>query len=87
MAGGGEGVAEVRFPADGPAADLPRSSFPEWEAALAVGRVLARNPLPLLRPCHRVVGKADLGGYRGGRELKRALLRQETGFFHSFGNQ
>jgi methylated-DNA-[protein]-cysteine S-methyltransferase len=48
--------------------------------ARAVGTACARNPLPLLIPCHRVVrSDGGLGGYslRGGVELKRRLLRDE----------
>jgi methylated-DNA-[protein]-cysteine S-methyltransferase len=49
-------------------------------AARAVGAACARNPLPLLIPCHRVVrSDGGLGGYslRGGVELKRQLLESE----------
>lgn len=47
-------------------------------ASRAVGNALARNPWPIIIPCHRVI-RSDLrlGGYRGGLELKRALLRIE----------
>ena len=47
------------------------------KAARAVGAANARNPLPLVIPCHRVVASSGLGGYGGGLELKRALLRLE----------
>lgn len=48
------------------------------KAARAVGRALATNPLPLLIPCHRTVrSSGHLGGYRGGLEMKRALLEME----------
>ena len=44
----------------------------------AVGQALARNPYPLLIPCHRVVGKdGGLGGYTWGVALKRKLLELE----------
>lgn len=49
-------------------------------AARAVGTACARNPLPLLIPCHRVVrSDGGLGGYslRGGAALKRRLLQAE----------
>ncbi len=42
-----------------------------------VGVTMARNPLPLVVPCHRVVAADGLGGYGGGIELKRALLELE----------
>ena len=48
-------------------------------AARAVGQALARNPLPIIVPCHRVVaGDGSLGGYRGGLEIKRYLLWLEA---------
>ncbi len=48
-------------------------------AARAVGSALARNPAPLLIPCHRVVrAGGELGNYGGGGpEEKRRLLRRE----------
>ncbi len=47
-------------------------------ALRAVGQALAANPLPIFIPCHRVVGKRDLGGFSGGLEIKRFLLRLEA---------
>jgi methylated-DNA-[protein]-cysteine S-methyltransferase len=46
--------------------------------ARAVGGALSRNPFPIVIPCHRAI-RADgqLGGYRGGIEMKRALLQLE----------
>lgn len=50
----------------------------------AVGMANHRNPLPILIPCHRVVGsKGTLTGYAGGVELKRQLLELEKKFAHS----
>lgn len=45
----------------------------------AVAGACARNPIPILIPCHRVVGATGLGGYSGdgGAATKRALLRLE----------
>jgi methylated-DNA-[protein]-cysteine S-methyltransferase len=45
-----------------------------------VGIAVGQNPLSLIRPCHRVVGKnGKLTGYAGGLERKRALLELEAG--------
>jgi methylated-DNA-[protein]-cysteine S-methyltransferase len=47
-------------------------------AARAVGTVMHRNPIPIVLPCHRVVGaKGQLTGYAGGLERKEQLLRLE----------
>jgi methylated-DNA-[protein]-cysteine S-methyltransferase len=47
-------------------------------AARAVGTAMNRNPIPIVLPCHRVVGSTGkLVGYGGGLERKEALLRLE----------
>ncbi len=47
-------------------------------AARAVGAAVGANPLPILIPCHRVIGTGgSLTGYGGGLEAKAALLRLE----------
>ena len=47
-------------------------------AARATGTACARNPIPIVVPCHRVLpGSGGLGGYGGGPERKRALLELE----------
>lgn len=47
-------------------------------APRCVGGAVGRNPLPVLIPCHRVLGaNGYLGGFSGGLELKKALLRHE----------
>jgi methylated-DNA-[protein]-cysteine S-methyltransferase len=46
--------------------------------ARAVGQALARNPLPIIIPCHRVVAKGGLGGYSGGMATKEYLLKLES---------
>lgn len=45
----------------------------------AVGQAMARNPWPLLFPCHRVIACQGLGGYGPGIPLKAALLELEAG--------
>ncbi len=44
----------------------------------AVGQACGSNPLPIIVPCHRVLGKGmKLGGYSSGLENKKSLLRLE----------
>jgi methylated-DNA-[protein]-cysteine S-methyltransferase len=43
-----------------------------------VGQALGRNPLPIIIPCHRVLGSnGSLGGFTGGLEMKKYLLTLE----------
>ncbi len=45
------------------------------KAARAVGTANARNPLPIIIPCHRIIAKNNrLGGYAGGIKMKKYLL-------------
>ena len=47
-------------------------------AVRAVGQALARNPLPVIIPCHRVIASnGKLGGFSCGLEMKQKLLRLE----------
>jgi len=47
-------------------------------AARAAGNALGANPIPILVPCHRVLhADGGLGGYSGGLDRKRFLLRLE----------
>ncbi|MGD8718351.1 MAG: methylated-DNA--[protein]-cysteine S-methyltransferase [Candidatus Zixiibacteriota bacterium] len=50
-------------------------------AARAVGAACGANPIPLVVPCHRVVGSSGPGGYAGGLEFKRKLLELESAAF------
>jgi methylated-DNA-[protein]-cysteine S-methyltransferase len=54
-------------------------------AARAVGSALARNPFPIIIPCHRAIrSDGTLGGFQGGLKMKRALLKLEgVGFSRS----
>jgi len=47
-------------------------------AARAVGQAMAANPVPIVVPCHRVIGSdGDLRGFGGGLDLKRRMLKLE----------
>ena len=48
------------------------------KASRAVGAACGRNPLPIVIPCHRVIGKdGGLVGFGGGLAMKTALLKLE----------
>ena len=67
---------------------IPRGSLSTYQllartvgkprAIRAIARALSQNPFPIVIPCHRVI-RSDgfLGGYQGGLEMKRTLLRAE----------
>ncbi len=51
------------------------------QSVRAVGNANNRNPLPIIVPCHRVIGiRGNLVGYAGGLEIKNALLTLEQKF-------
>ena len=55
-------------------------------AGRAVGTALARNPFPIIIPCHRTVrSDGSLGGFTGGWGMKRAFLEMEGVRFDSKG--
>ena len=50
-------------------------------AARAVANACAKNPTPIIRPCHRVIcNNGQIGGYSGpgGTKTKKKLLEQES---------
>jgi methylated-DNA-[protein]-cysteine S-methyltransferase len=50
-------------------------------ASRAVGAANGRNPIPIIVPCHRVIGSnGSLTGYGGGLPVKRWLLDHERGW-------
>jgi methylated-DNA-[protein]-cysteine S-methyltransferase len=66
------------------AGDLEGSVFPAglepYQRVRAVGTEIGRTPVPIVVPCHRVVGAdGSLTGYGGGLHRKRALLELEQG--------
>jgi methylated-DNA-[protein]-cysteine S-methyltransferase len=49
------------------------------KAVRAVGAANGRNPIPIIVPCHRVIGSSgDLTGFGGGLDTKAELLRLEA---------
>ena len=47
-------------------------------SAQAVGQAVGQNPIPIIIPCHRVIGaNGNLTGYRGGIDVKIKLLEIE----------
>lgn len=50
------------------------------KAARAVGSAVGTNPIPIVVPCHRVVGCNGLGGFYYGPDVKRGLLKLEGGY-------
>ncbi|MDO5718119.1 MAG: methylated-DNA--[protein]-cysteine S-methyltransferase [Tissierellia bacterium] len=49
-------------------------------ASRAVGMACSANPIMIILPCHRIIGKnGNLTGYRGGLKLKKYLLNLEMG--------
>ncbi|MDX1799202.1 MAG: methylated-DNA--[protein]-cysteine S-methyltransferase [Candidatus Lokiarchaeia archaeon] len=54
--------------------------------ARVVGNLLARNPFPIIIPCHRAIkSNGELGGYQGGIDMKRKLLEMEGIEFSNSG--
>jgi methylated-DNA-[protein]-cysteine S-methyltransferase len=48
------------------------------KGARVVGNALAKNPFPIIIPCHRAIKtNGDLGGFQGGINMKRRLLELE----------
>ena len=51
------------------------------KSSRAVANACGKNPLPIIRPCHRVIcSNGEIGGYsaNGGAKLKKALLKIEA---------
>jgi methylated-DNA-[protein]-cysteine S-methyltransferase len=72
-----QAVATIPFGETRSYADVARA-IGRPSACRAVGMANGRNPLPLIVPCHRVVGaNGTLTGYGGGLDRKRWLLEHE----------
>jgi methylated-DNA-[protein]-cysteine S-methyltransferase len=62
----------------GIATEYQRTNGGKHTSARAVGSAVGHNPISILIPCHRVVGKNnDLTGYAGGLNRKQVLLKLE----------
>ncbi|MGI8428260.1 MAG: methylated-DNA--[protein]-cysteine S-methyltransferase [Solirubrobacteraceae bacterium] len=76
-----QGLVRVGLPVereDGVLAELARRISPRVISAPRNSITPARNPLPILVPCHRVLrSDGGLGGYRGGVGAKAQLLDLE----------
>ncbi|MBQ7256259.1 MAG: methylated-DNA--[Abditibacteriota bacterium] len=47
------------------------------KAVRAVGNACGKNPIPIIVPCHRVVGFNSIGGYSSGLNIKKELINIE----------
>ena len=53
------------------------------KAARVVGTANAKNPLPIIIPCHRIISSnGNVGGYSGGLDKKLFLLDHESSLFN-----
>lgn len=60
------------------AAEIAQETGKPHFSAQAVGNAVGRNPISIIIPCHRVIGKdGSLTGYAGGIERKKWLLERE----------
>ncbi|MFX1447402.1 MAG: methylated-DNA--[protein]-cysteine S-methyltransferase, partial [Promethearchaeota archaeon] len=56
------------------------------KGARVVGNALAKNPFPIIIPCHRAIkSNGELGGFQGGLEMKQVLLEMEKIKFSTRG--
>lgn len=73
-------VSAVKFGNTASYLDIARMSGSEKNTR-AIGLANGKNPIPIVIPCHRIIGSnGKLTGYAGGLERKRWLLRHEQKF-------
>jgi len=73
-------IAEVKYGLTKSYVDIARELNAE-NSSRAVGMANGRNPLPIIIPCHRIIGhNGKLTGYAGGLDRKRWLLLHEQKF-------
>ena len=72
-----QATAEIPFGQTASYGDVARTAG-NPKASRAAGRALGANAIPIIVPCHRVIGTSGkLTGYTGGMHRKEALLRLE----------
>ncbi len=70
-------VAKIPYAATSTYGDIAKE-INQPTAARAVGMANAKNRLPIIIPCHRIIGKnGDMTGFGGGIDVKQFLLRLE----------
>jgi methylated-DNA-[protein]-cysteine S-methyltransferase len=70
-------LRDIPYGATATYADIARA-IGKPKAVRAVGAANGRNPLPIVVPCHRVIGSdGSLTGFGGGTDVKRKLLQLE----------
>lgn len=58
--------------------DIAHQLDRDFKSAQAIGGAVSANPMSIVYPCHRIVGKdGSLTGYAGGLEIKKRLLNHE----------
>ena len=78
-----QAVSEIPYGETASYADIA-AAIERPRAVRAVGAANGANPIPLIIPCHRIIGKSgNLVGYGGGLELKRCLLDLEAKYTNS----
>jgi len=73
----GQIYQEVRKVAYGETATYGEIAGKVSTSPRVVGQAMRRNPTPLVIPCHRIVGKHDVGGFTPSPEIKKALILME----------
>ncbi len=69
-------VYNIRYGTTASYGDIARA-IGSPRAYRAVGTANAKNKIPLIIPCHRVVATNGIGGYGGGLNMKKKLLKFE----------
>ncbi|MGB4614302.1 MAG: methylated-DNA--[protein]-cysteine S-methyltransferase [Erysipelotrichaceae bacterium] len=58
--------------------ELYEIKYNKKTASIAIGQAISKNPIPIIIPCHRIIGSNNtLTGYAGGLNKKEILLKHE----------